>query len=440
MRKLLLTAVTLSGLVLSGAGDLGMARAEDGQFFGLLPYRTGPYAPTGIPFADGVADYIKLLNERDGGIGGVKILTEECDTAYNTDKGVECYERLKGKGPTGSAAFIPLSTGLTYALIERTVVDKIPLSTTGYGRTDAGDGRVFPYVFTVPASYWTGADVAISYIAQQEGGFDKLKGKKIAFVHHDSPFGKEPLPVFEALKQKHGFQFDVFPVAPPGLEQKAVWLRLARQVKPDWTIMWGWGVMNATAIKEAAANGYKVDHMIGVWWSGSDQDTIAAGDVAKGYKSLAFHAPGATFKVHADIKKHLYDAGKGVGDPAAVGTVLYNRGLFNAVVVTEAIRTAQEKYGKKPLTGEQVRWGFENLNLTPERLAQLGVEGFMQPFKVTCADHEASTAIRIQEWDGKAWKFVSDWIEPHRDMIRPMIEASAAKFAAEKGVTPRKCD
>ncbi|CAK0741776.1 hypothetical protein CCP1ISM_1430001 [Azospirillaceae bacterium] len=218
-----------------------------------------------------------------------------------------------------------------------------------------------------------------------------------------------------------------------------MWLRIGRQLRPDWTVMWGWGVMNATALKEAASVGYKMDRFIGVWWSGSEQDVTAAGPVAKGYKSAAFHAPGAGFKLHQDIKKMLYDAGKGTGDVNGIGTVLYNRGIYNAVVTVEAIRTAQGKFGKKPLTGEEVRWGFENLNITADGWAKLGLDGFARPIKVSCADHEASTAIRIQQWDGDKWIFVSDWIEPHREMIRPLIEASAEKFAKEKGITPREC-
>ena len=100
-----------------------------------------------MPFANGVADYWTLINERDGGINGVKIIFEECETGYATDKGVECYERLKGKGPTGAGYFSPLSTGITFALTEKAPGDKIPLLTMGYGRSESRDGAVFPWNF-----------------------------------------------------------------------------------------------------------------------------------------------------------------------------------------------------------------------------------------------------------------------------------------------------
>ena len=179
--------------------------AADAQYVGALVYRTGPYAPGGIPYADGFSDYLNLLNERDGGINGVKLDIEECDFGYNTDKGVECYERMKNNGSTGLPAVMPLSTGVTYALLDRVVKDKIPLITSGYGRADGADGTVFPWVFVPPATYWGGADVAINYLASEEGGYGKLKGKKIALVYHDSAYGKEPIKTLEHLAGKHGY-------------------------------------------------------------------------------------------------------------------------------------------------------------------------------------------------------------------------------------------
>ena len=413
------------------------AQAEEQYIPGLM-YRSGPYAPNGIPFANGLADYFTLLNERDGGINGVKIRYEECDTGYNTDRGVECYERLKDPG---AAAVTPLSTGITYALIERATADKIPILSMGYGRTAASDGRVFPYVFTLPATYWAGADVMVTYIADQEGGFDKLAGKKIALVYHDSAYGKEPIATLEALAKQHGFEFHKFPVAHPGLEQKATWLQIGRQVRPDWVLMWGWGVMNSTAIKEAAAVGFPMDHFIGIWWSGAEPDVEPAGKGAVGYKALNMHGTGDSYPALQDMYKYVYDQNKGVGERDHVGEVLYNRGVFNAVIITEAIRTAQEKYGKKSLTGEQVRDGFEALNLTADRLKEIGLPDFTNPVQVTCADHEGGGAAYVQQWDGKAWKAASDWIQPHRkELLRPMIEEAAAAYAAEKNITPRSCN
>ncbi len=410
------------------------ALAQNEQFIPALVYRTGAYAPNGVPYANGTADYYNLVNERDGGINGVKISFEECDTGYATDRGVECYERLKGKGPTGAAFVVPLSTGITFALTEKAPIDKIPVISAGYGRSDSRDGTVFRWNFPLLGTYWTAADIILQHIAKKEGGFDKLKGKKIALVYHDSPYGKEPIALLQKRAQMHGFEPLLLPVTHPGVEQKATWLQV-RQNRPAYVLLWGWGVMNSTAIKEAAAVGYPREQMYGVWWSGAEPDVRPAEDNAKGYNSAALQHSAGQFKVHEDLKKHVYDKGKGVAKFDETGEILYLRGMITAMLGVEAIRTAQERYGKKPLTGEQVRWGLENLNLSAARIKELGFEGVLQPLKVSCNDHEGTRQARIQTWDGKNWKITSDWYTADDNVILPMVKEAATKYAAEKKIT-----
>ena len=434
------TFLGTSALVALGLLAAQPALAQGGeQFIPVLSYRTGAYAVNGVPFANGTLDYIALLNERDGGINGVKLLTEECETGYATDKGVECYERLKGKGATGAAYVSPLSTGITFALTEKAPGDKIPLLTLGYGRSESRNGAVFPWNFIALGSYWTGADIAIQHVAKEMGGFDKLKGKKISLVYHDSPYGKEPIAVLEARAKLNGFEFKAVPVTHPGVEQKSQWLAI-RQDRPDYVLLWGWGVMNSTAIKEAASVAYPRDKIIGVWWSGAEPDVTPAGDQATGYKALLLQHPAGKFAVHADVEKLVVTKGKTQTKPEDVGHVLYNRGLINSMLGVEAIRTAMKKYGNKPLTGEQVRWGLENLDLSAARIKELGFEGMLLPIKFSCQDHEGNARkARVHQWDGKAWKIISDWYSVDDSVLAPMVKDTAAKYAAEKKITPRDC-
>jgi branched-chain amino acid transport system substrate-binding protein len=428
----------IAGAAVGGGLAVSQAIAQNEQFVPRLVYRTGPYAPNGIPFADGYADYLDMINARDGGVNGVKLTYEECEDGYDNSKGVECYERLKGHAPTGASFVDPLSTGITYALVERTPADKIPMVTMGYGRADASYGPVFPYDFTFPVTYWEGADAMVTYIGAQEGGMAKLKGKKIALVYHDSAYGKEPIATLEKLAAQDGFKFDKFAVSPPGIEQKSTWLQI-RQLKPDWVLMWGWGVMNSTAIREAAAVGFPMDHFIGIWYSGAEPDVVPAGKAAVGYKAATFHGSGTDFAVIGDIAKYVYDKGQGRTTKDKIGDVLYVRGVINAMFDTEGIRVAQKKFGNKPLTGEQVRWGLENLDITAARVTELGAEGLVTPMKISCENHGGHGLVRIQQWDGAHWKFTSDWITPNHDMLDPMYKESALAYAKEKNITPRDC-
>ncbi len=432
------TAIMAAGLgsVATGA----YAQAQE-QFFPALVYRTGAYAPNGVPFANGYIDYFKLVNAK-GGINGVKITWEECETGYATDRGVECYERLKGKNG-GATLFQPLSTGITFALTEKAPVDKIPLITAGYGRSDSADGNVFKWNFILTGTYWDAADILVQHIAKKEGGFDKLKGKKIALVYHDSPYGKEPIPMLQERQKMHGFELQLLPVTHPGVEQKATWLQI-RQSRPDYVFLWGWGVMNSTALKEAQATGYPRDKMYGVWWAGAEPDVKDVGEGAKGYNALALqHGAEPNAKVVKDILALVHDKGQGTGPRDEVGQVLYMRGLVAAMLGVEGVKRAQERYGKgKRMTGEQVRWGLENLALDQKKLDDLGFAGVLRPISTSCADHRGANYARIHTWDGSKWNFTSDWYQSDDSIIKPMIRASADKYAAEKKIerrTPADC-
>jgi branched-chain amino acid transport system substrate-binding protein len=431
--KLALTA-SLAALGLSSA--LGAYAQANEQFFPVLVYRTGAYGPNGTPWANGFVDYLKLTNAR-GGINGVKVSYEECETGYATDRSVECYERLKGKNG-GATMFQSLSTGATFALTEKAPVDKIPLITAGYGRSESQNGAVFTWNFPLLGTYWVGADVAIQHIAKKEGGLDKLKGKKIALVYHDSPYGKEPIPLLEERAKMHGFTVQQLPVAHPGVEQKATWLQI-RQNRPDYVLLWGWGVMNSTALKEAQATGYPREKMYGIWWAGAEPDVKDVGAGAKGYNALTLqHGAEPNSKVVKDVLGMVHGKGQGTGPKEEVGQVLYMRGLISAMLAVEGVAQAQTRYGKgKVMTGEQVRWGLENLDLDQKKLDGLGFAGVMRPVQTSCLDHMGSSWVRVHTWDGGKWNFSSDWYQADEKVIRPMVMLTSAKYAEEKKITPR---
>ncbi|KRC00850.1 ABC transporter permease [Hydrogenophaga sp. Root209] len=436
LRNLVLTVCAVcAGLSAALVTPSAMAQSNE-QYFPVLSYRTGAYGANGAQFANGYVDYLKLVNER-GGINGVKVSFEECETGYATDRGVECYERLKGKNG-GATVFHPLSTGITLALTEKVSVDKIPLITSGYGISESQDGGSFKWNFPIAGHYWTAADMLIQHLAKKEGGFDKLKGKKIAHVYHDSPYGKEPIAILQERSRMHGFELLLMPVAHPGVEQKSTWLQIRRD-RPDYVILWGWGVMNSAALKEAQATGYPREKMYGNWWAASEPDVQDVGDGAKGYNGLAFqHGAHHEAKVSQEMLTKLYAANKGTGPKEQVGNVLYMRGAIAAMLSVEGVRAAQERFGKgKVMTGEQARWGYENLNLTQAKLDALGFKDVMRPISTSCQDHMGTSWARVHTWDGKKWNFSSDWYESDQQIIKPMAKAAADKFAATKGLTRR---
>lgn len=403
--------------------------------FPSLSYRTGPYAPNGIPFADGYADYFTLLNERDGGIGGVPVRFIECETGYNTEKGVECYESTKGEG---ALVYQPLSTGITYQLIPKATADGIPVHSMGYGRTSAANGKVFSHIFNYPGTYWDAASIIVKYINDQEGG--NLNGKKIALVYHNSAYGKEPIRTLEELSKKHGYELSLLPVDHPGQEQKSQWLQI-RQNQPDYVLMWGWGVMNQVAIQEAANIRFPMDRFIGVWWSASENDVLPAGDGANGYKAIAFHGVGDGYPIYDDLRKHVVDKGKAAGDGSNLGTVLYNRGMYAAMLAAEAAATAQRLHNTKEITPQQMRDGMEALQLTKARMSELGLPDFGPEINVSCENHGGPGLGAIQQWDAsaKSWSLITEFTGADREVVDALIMEDSSAYASENNITPRTC-
>jgi branched-chain amino acid transport system substrate-binding protein len=428
-----------SKLIVAGAAvalAVSSVPATAEHFVPHLTYRTGPFAANGALIANGFLDYMTMLNERDGGVGGVKVKVEECETGYNAQKGVECYESTKGKGALVS---LPNSTGITLQLMQKAPVDKIPLLTMGYGLSAAAVGEKFPWAFNFPTTYWGQMSSILSFIARKEGGgLDSLKGKKIGFIYLDVGYGREPIPLLDNIAKK--YSFDVLKVPVGGKEmqnQSSHWLTV-RKEKPDWMIMWGWGAMNTTAIKAAAKIRYPMDRFIGNWWSSAHVDTKASGVAAKGYRGATFSANGANFPAIQDVLKHTVEAEKTrTTDKSTVGNVLYNRGVINAVVVAEAISIAQKMTGKKDITGSDMRVALENVDLTPARLKELGLSGFMIPMKSTCKDHAGSHPVIMTQWDGSEWNRVPNAEVPVlTDEVAPLLQAAATKYVSDKPSWP----
>lgn len=437
---------------IAAAATVALARPAQGQETKdqFILYWTGPGAPNAAGIAAGMLDYLRMLNERDGGIHGVKFAWKKCQASANGGSastsggagaapGGSCYEDAKDV----AALIHPLSTAMTYSLIERASADRIPLVSVGYGRPDAADGRVFPYVFPLISTYWDQAAAMLRYIGERAGGMEKLRGKRIALLYQDSAYGKEAIPVLSALAGTYGYQLSTVAVTSPGDEQQEQWQRIGK-IRPDWLILWGQGEMNPAALQYAARERFPRSRMLGVWWAGSEADVVPAGSAARGFVAAAFNAPGDAFPVIRDIRRFLYADGEGeLRDASRIGSVYYNRGVVYGILTAEAARLAQQHFGVgKSVTGEQVRWGLEHLRLDEARLAALGAMGLMPPVETSCADHAGSGLVRFIRWSGKRWEFASEWMAAtpqDRAAIQRMAVESANAYAKGKGLKPRTC-
>ena len=413
------------------------AQAENGIFVPLFTYRTGPFSGSGIPVANGLHDYLTMLNERDGGIGGERLIVQECEDGYDTQKGVQCYNSVKDRNPV---VITPYSTGITEQLIPKAAVDKIPILSMAYGLSASADGNLFPWIFNPPDTYWDGASAFIRHAAEVEGGTAKLKGKTIGLIYLDAPYGKEPIPLLQALAKDYGYTLKLYPVEASAMQdQDALWLDVRRD-RPDWLYLQGWGAMNPTAVTEAAKNGFKMDHLVGVWWSGGDQDARPAGAGGKGYTTLDINAVGTDFPAIQDILKYVVDKGKSQTPKSQVGENLYNRAVMNAALIAEGIRTAQKLTGKKLIDGADMRRGLESLNISETRWKQLGLPGFAEPIHLSCSDHNGHDNVFLVQWDGTKWTKKSGSIAPIHDKVQPLIDSAAEQYVKANSGWPKRTE
>ena len=435
-KKIWLMAAVLGSMFLSG-----IASAAETMYVPIPSYRVGPYAAGGTGYFGGILDYYNLLNMRDGGVNGIKLIWSECETEYSVERGVECYKRLKDR-EGGAVFFDPLSVGISTALIETGRKDKMPIIAVNHGKTAGQRGDIFPYYFMPGINTYDEHSIMVHFIGDVlEGGRANLKGKKIAMLYHGSPYGREAIGFMDSMCEKHGCTHHPLEVPHPGNEQQSQWINI-RKLKPDYVLLRGWGVMNPVAMQTAVRTGYPVSRLIGNIWSNSDEDVIPAGSAADGYQAITTHPAGTNFDVVQEIIKTVYGAGKGdLQDKSRLGSVYWNLGVLAGVVHTEALRIAQERFGNRPLTSAEARWGFENLKINAARIDELGATGLVPELNLTCLDHVGGHLAKFQQWDAgkRQWNIVSDWIEGDVELSQAIIDAGAEKYAADNAITPRPC-
>ena len=294
---------------------------------------------------------------------------------------------------------------------------------------------MFPWVFNPPATYWDGLSEILKYVGG--GSIDALKDKTIGYLYFDAGFGREPMPLFQSLAKEVGFDLKLYPVAPADMQnQSSKWLDIRRD-KPDFLVMYGWGAMNPTAIKEAVKAGFPMDKFVSIWWP-NDADAASAGDGAKGFKELNWHGTGDGL---SGLGRHQGEGDRRRQEPGAEGGVrsgaLQSRRL-QLDADRRSDRQAQKITGKKVVTGEDVRRGLENINLDAARFKAIGLAGFAAPFKTTCADHNSHSATFVQQWDGAKWMKVSDLVTPDTTKVQPLLDEAAKAYAEKNAGWPAR--
>jgi branched-chain amino acid transport system substrate-binding protein len=371
--------------------------------------RTGPTQINGVVLCPASHDYYNLINSQ-GGVEGYQIKSEELDHEYKVPQAVEAYQRMKGDGAVSIMAY---GTPQVQALNQKFAEDKIPGTSPGFGIAASADGKRFPYLFPVAATYFSQGAGAIQFIKDKLGG--SLEGKKIAYIFYDNPAGREPIPVIEDLQKLEKFELRTFAVPPPGVELGAQVLDITQRYRPDFVIAHLFGRSPAVAIKEFKRNGFPLSKMMGLVWASAEADILAAGGfpVAEGYHTLQFAGAGDDYPVRQEIKA-MYKA-QGKDPPKEMDdTVIYNRGILWAAVHVEAMRNALKANGGKQPTGEEVKNGFEQIH-------DFGLGGLVPPLKVTPTDHEGGGWVQVFQVKGGKLVKETEWFRGYPEVVAQTV-------------------
>lgn len=409
-RRTAMAGGALAALLALGAPALAQEKVIK---FAMPQDFTRVYTFVTSEYSQGQRDYFTLVNER-GGINGYKIVADVSDHGNDLPRAIEAYERAKREG---AILIDPLSTPMARALVTRALDDKINMITAFSGRSDAADGGVFPYVMPLSPNYWTQAGLLIDYFRQQD---KDLKGKKIVLVHIDTPFGREPIPIFQALAQKLGYEFQAFPYTPPGNDQSAIWPQV-RRAKPDWVVFWGAAVGQTVALTEAVRNGLPMNRVSSsVWISESDMEVVGK-DAVKGVIKFEAAASGRDPKVIQDILKEVVAKGKGAGPENKVGTSYYNMGVMMGALMVEGVRKAFDKNPNGPISGPWLNEGLRSIN-------NFTAEGLIPATTITKEDHQGGGRGRIARWDGTKFVPQTDWFSANQDVVWAEIKKYSEEF------------
>ncbi|RED11025.1 ABC transporter substrate-binding protein [Pontivivens insulae] len=424
---------SLGSLFISVAAIAAPAMADEVVRIGLLTSHDSEVRPLSISFNDGLADYLTLVNVRDGGIDGTPVELITCETQYTQEGHMACYQQLAA---AGIDIAIPTGTVGAYALNQMAFQVGVPVLNGGLGQTAVADGRVFPNSFAFPGNYYQAASAMVEHF---EAELQDLNGKRIAYVYHDSLYGEEAIPLLQAIAASKGFALDLYPVAPPGDDQAAIWTQIA-QSGADRAILWTVGRMTATSIGTAAAVGYPREQMMGNWWTTLEMMMRRLGPAADGMRAMSLTGVGHDVAVYNDLNEMVYFAGLGHGTMNNIGDIDYNRGLMTGLYLVEAARNGLSISGDG-LTAADMREGLEALNFTSDDSQRLGFGDLAPPLAMTCSNHSGFGLLQVIEYDSsfRRWTNYGDYVSADSAIVSAAVSQAASGFADALSITPRDC-
>ncbi len=388
----LLAVALVASLLLAACGGGGGESAEPIKI-GAIHDLTGPTSDVGTPYAEGLKGYVAWRNE-NGGINGRPIELISADYGYKVDVAEQLYTQYVQEGVV---AFQGWGTGDTEALRSRIAADKIPFMSASYS-ANLLDMEAAPYNFMIGTSYSDQAIIALRWAMDDWKSAGNDGAPKVAFIHHDSPFGKSPVPDAQAFAEANGIAFTAIPM-PKGVTDYVAELAQAQQFGANYIIVHTVSSPAAVLVKDAQSQGLKDSiKFINLNWCADEIFIELAGDAAEGVVgAIPFTPPSSPVPGHEEPDNWL----KAQGSSLTEKGLHYSQGWWTMAVMAEGVRRVLD-------AGEELNG--ENLRAALEGIKDFDTGGVTAPISFSSTSHKGNSALRLFQVQNGQWVQISDYI------------------------------
>jgi branched-chain amino acid transport system substrate-binding protein len=345
---------------------------------------SGPTADIGVPFSEGIRDYVDWRNTH-GGVEGHKIDLVWQDFSYKVPQAEQLYSQFVSEG---AVAFMGWGTADTEALRPRITTDRIPFMSASYGATLA-DPAVTPYNFFPGVDYSEQMRIVLKYISEQSQG----QHVEVAVFHHDSPFGTSPLEAGKKYIADKSLDIGFKTYAmPAGAVDHLAQLGQAKAQGASYIVIQHPSTGAAKLATNVAA-ARSTAQIICLNYCGDELYIKLAGPASD--KSLAvmpFAPPSA-----ADLAgmKDLSDYLKGKNATVEAKGLRYVQGWFTTSAMAEGMKNGLRHAGNRKLDGQAIKAGLEEI-------AGFETGGVSEPITFSTTSHAGLKAAPLyQVKDGK---------------------------------------
>lgn len=278
-RRTLLGVTVAAGAVL-GTAALGPARdawaAEEIVFGGSIPL-TGVFAFAGVGIHAGIQDYLKIVNDA-GGVDGRMIRYVAEDTAYKVDASVAAFNKITAE--TSPTFYYGDSTGFSKTINAELERQGTMLMAGASFATELNDPGKYPLQFIAGPDYTEMFGILLRYIADADAG------AKVAFVHSDTEFGRDPIESGTELAGTLGLEVVETIVTPPGSVDVSTEVLKLRRAAPDYVIFHGYVLAPIPEFITQARQMGMDTRFMGTFWSMDNSMVMNMGEAAEGFMGV----------------------------------------------------------------------------------------------------------------------------------------------------------